>query len=29
MPPKIARSTADFAYRVRREILDYQTGTLR
>jgi outer membrane protein len=25
----IAESTADYAYRVRREILDYQTGTLR
>jgi len=26
---EIARSTADYAYRVRREILDFQTGTLR
>jgi outer membrane protein len=26
---EIAQSTADYAYRVRREILDYQTGTLR
>jgi outer membrane protein len=25
----IAKSTADYAYRVRREILDYQTGALR
>lgn len=25
----IAKSTADYAYRIRREILDFQTGTLR